>query len=294
MANFLAELPEKYREILALYDRGSGAAGAYFAPGSCPLLSVQACLRMAIFCAGLWMHNIPIACLGGAGASLLFGDSTSRIGSAVSSSSNSTVGIGSGASLSSSGTAQSSSTSSASGSTAVGGSGGSGANIAVDKIVFNNGVGVSRVDVSSWVMRARAVSGFEFMTISDQLWCATTMASVYSSIGYHRKHAFFLRQTAQLILSTLRPYTFADDNLQKKYSWKVDSRLLSTDSLDLLTEGGELRLLTEHDSLTGKADSSSDGNQNTNPALECMKRVCEILGVPIKGEFCIFTGYIKN
>jgi hypothetical protein len=259
LKNFLADMPDKYRDILSLYEKGSAAAGSPTAPGSCPFLAVQCCIRIAKLCAGLWRYGFNGICTGGAGISLYNTESKTSSGIADLMGAGNSNG-GSGNDSSSSGNAE--------------------------RIVLNNGVGVSRLDVSSWVMKAKSVPGFEQMTLADQVWCTTNMAAVYSIIGFKRKHAFFLHETGLLVLSTLKPSQGSklDTNL-------IDVRLPSSASIDMLSDptavtGEKLELVSEKDSVTGRANGLGKGtDQQTNGALECMKRVCEVLGVPLRRKY---------
>ncbi|KAI8854876.1 transport protein Trs120 or TRAPPC9 TRAPP II complex subunit-domain-containing protein [Chytridium lagenaria] len=142
---------------------------------------------------------------------------------------------------------------------------------AAERIVINGGVGVTKADISSWLARARSFSHFEYLTLSDQVWITTTMASIFSSIGYKRKHAFYLRQTALLVLSTLR---FSREGSRSPTR-------LYLGNLERTSEVGSMELYSEHDSVTGKVDGGISRSR-TNGALECMKRVCEVMGIALK------------
>ncbi|KAJ3110649.1 hypothetical protein HDU96_006389 [Phlyctochytrium bullatum] len=236
---FLCDCCERYREIVLLYERG--ASGGPQAPNFCPILGTMASLTIAKLCAGLWKHRFGGMMTGGAGVPF-WGvdpkgnalDYNTRSGQPPGSSSVQSINLG-----------------------------------PSEKVVINGGAGVSRLDVASWLARARAFSYFEYLTMSDQVWMTTTMASIFSSIGYKRKHAFYLRQTALHVLSTLRG---SRESLSRGPS---RLRIKSMDA-DL----DSMHLVSEQDSVTGKVDGSS--RVRTNGALECMKKVCEVLGIALK------------
>ncbi|CAG8526638.1 6126_t:CDS:10 [Ambispora leptoticha] len=62
--------------------------------------------------------------------------------------------------------------------------------------------GVTRVEIAQWTMKGYGAF-VEEMSITEQIYITTTMASIFSVINFRRKHAFFLRQTALLILPLL-------------------------------------------------------------------------------------------
>ncbi|CAG8520418.1 10913_t:CDS:10, partial [Ambispora gerdemannii] len=62
--------------------------------------------------------------------------------------------------------------------------------------------GVTRVEIAQWAMKGYGAF-VEEMSITEQIYIATTMASIFSTINFRRKHAFFLRQTALLIVPLL-------------------------------------------------------------------------------------------
>jgi hypothetical protein len=65
---FLCDLPDRYREILQLYDRGSISGPN--APGFCPLLAPEASLCMAKLLAGLFQYGFDGVFINGAACSL--------------------------------------------------------------------------------------------------------------------------------------------------------------------------------------------------------------------------------
>jgi hypothetical protein len=64
-------------------------------------------------------------------------------------------------------------------------------------------IGVRPMDASTWVMKAWDC-GVEWLSIADQAASVATMAAIYSRIGFKRKHAFYLRQSALIILHSLK------------------------------------------------------------------------------------------
>ncbi|CAB4432069.1 unnamed protein product [Rhizophagus irregularis] len=59
--------------------------------------------------------------------------------------------------------------------------------------------GVSKIEVTQWAMKGYG-SYVEDMSITEQIHITTTLSTIFSIINFRRKHAFFLRQTALLIL----------------------------------------------------------------------------------------------
>ncbi|KAJ3403166.1 hypothetical protein HDV05_008038, partial [Chytridiales sp. JEL 0842] len=141
LKSFLLESADKFREILSLYERGN-AASINTHQGFCPLLGVQACIRIARLLAGMWRYGFGGTVVGGAGVPLHSTDGKSAVAE---------LSFGPNAS-----------------------SIVPGANTApaapVEKITLTNGLGgVSRLDVSSWLIRARSTPGFESMSLVDKV-----------------------------------------------------------------------------------------------------------------------------
>lgn len=176
----ICDIPDRYREIVSLYERSyqPGQSGYY------PYLQIQACLDMSKFLTAMWACKFNGPVTNGAGI-LLYAPESKGIADIASN-----IGI----------PGTSSRTSAVVG---VSGTAAVGASAEKDRIILQGGLGASRVDVSSWVMKAWA-SGIEYLTLSDQIMCVTAIATVYAQIGYRKKHSFFLRQTALLLLATLR------------------------------------------------------------------------------------------
>ncbi|KAJ3095829.1 hypothetical protein HDU97_006470 [Phlyctochytrium planicorne] len=246
---FLSDACERFREIVLLYEKG--ASGGPQVPNFCPLLATQACLTIAKFCIGLWKYQYGGVVTGGAGVPFW---SVDPKGGAIDYAARGGQQAGSGGAVQ----------------TVNLGPG--------ERIVVNGGTGVSRADIASWITRARANCFFEYLTLGDQVWISTTVASLFSAIGYKRKHAFHLRQTALLVLSTLR---FNREGAPR------NSRL-QVGTLERNPETGSMHLYSEQDSVTGKLDEKGSKNRS-NGALECMKRVCEVIGISLKSKTNVET-----
>lgn len=174
-----------------------------------------------------------------------------------------------------------------------------------DRIILNNGHGVSRPDISSWLMKAWG-SGVEYLTPSDQIWTATSIASVYGLLGYKRKHAFFLRQISMLVLATMKTSSFTRrlsgipslngsmENLcGLPESSPVGEMAVAAAGFTLITDGVAFPETdagpTTSNTITTQFKQSTGGKtrrRKTNGALECMKRVCDVLGIGSKGDLC--------
>ncbi|KAJ1562237.1 Trafficking protein particle complex subunit 9, partial [Nowakowskiella sp. JEL0078] len=266
LRNFVNELPEKYREIVTLYERGSGIQSTGFVGGGIisvsgnltynqqssnsnqpqlnqpastfyPLLQIAASLKMAKFLVSMWCARYTGTTVNGSA----FPFSPADKGGIAEYASN-IVG------------ANPRVVTVDRGSTGTSSSGGTSQVLSLDRTIAINTAGVSRSEISSWVMKAWA-SGIEYLNVADQIWCVTTMAAVYASIGYKRKHAFYLRQAALLVLSTLKVHKFLEDST------------------------GDLAL--RHIKITGTNEGS---NRKTSGALECLMEACEVLGIKSKAS----------
>ena len=106
---------------------------------------------------------------------------------------------------------------------------------------------VTKMDVSSWIMKSWA-TGIEFLTLQDQFFVVSRMAASYAIVSWKRKHAFFLRQIALLVLSTFKP--------------------------------GDMRRLSGIGRVNDEDTPIMMGEKGQgNGGLVCMKRVCDIFGV---------------
>ncbi|KAJ1562961.1 hypothetical protein HK405_005195, partial [Cladochytrium tenue] len=285
---FLCDLPDRYREIISLYDRGSAAGPT--APGFCPLLAPQASMRMAWLLVGMWKHRFDGTVTNGAGILMLPPDRPGHgapgVAAAAGTLGSNEYGPGGGPGSGASG----------------GGTGGAAAAADGERIVLNGGAGVSRLDVASWVSRARASPYFDHLSLPDQVGLLALMAAACGTAGLRRKHALFLRIICRLVAGSLRPIpppapprgASAAGGASAPGPLEMWRSALSTASLASLAseEDGEgedgtaavsreMQLLTESSSPTGRADTRPKGRE-TNGALECLKRVCDVLGVSWK------------
>ncbi|KAJ3166794.1 hypothetical protein HK101_011868, partial [Irineochytrium annulatum] len=152
---FLCDAFERYREIVYLHERATAVSAS--SPGSpfAPLLGAQACMRIAKLAAGMWVHRFNGTITGGAGIPLFSYEKGGASGASGVGGNPGTGGIGVGVS--------------GGGLGATSGSGAGGFPSAnVEKIVLHGGIGVSRVDVASWVTRARWGCHFDLLTVHDQ------------------------------------------------------------------------------------------------------------------------------
>ncbi|KAI8803231.1 transport protein Trs120 or TRAPPC9 TRAPP II complex subunit-domain-containing protein [Cladochytrium replicatum] len=334
LRNLICEIPDRYRDIVLLYERGGattqsvssngatgvvgigaiagtsiGQAGVGSTSGSVrggdqgpssagvqpsgttvyPILQIAAALKLAKFLAYMCRNRFTGIVVGGAGYPLWAPESK---GIAEYASNIVNVGTvprpGGGGGGGGTGTLDRTAVTGPGGQTTGGGAGG-------DRIVLYNGAGASRADVSSWLMKAWS-SGIEYLSISDQIWCVTNMASIYAIIGYHRKHAFFLRQTVLLVLATLK--SSATLNPMKRISGVHPIPLVAAASGEVFTDMSSpstfpslaltsdpprrtslLQTISGTDAALQIIGIGSDMNHGTNGALECLKRVCDVLGM---------------
>ncbi|TPX35810.1 hypothetical protein SeMB42_g07142 [Synchytrium endobioticum] len=240
--SLFCELPEKYREIVTLHEKSATKDS----PGFYPLLQIATCLKMARLLAAMTKYHFSAQILNGAAMpmNIIEIKGLSEIAASINMTRPVTgsirVAVGAGTPndvMNSTG------------------------QIDKDRIVLNNGIGASRVDVSSWLMKVTSL-GLEYLSISDQTWAATVMASIYGQIGYKRKHSMFLRHAGLLVLSTLKR--------------TLGVRRLS-DVYEPVGPGGQIAPVS--DVAFRHIESSPHSNVSSNGALECMRRVSEILGV---------------
>ncbi|KAJ3311956.1 hypothetical protein HDU76_002999 [Blyttiomyces sp. JEL0837] len=254
--SYLCDLPERYREVFTMYERGS--SGGSGVSGFCPVLLADSCIRIAKLLAGLWMYKFDGVMTGGAAMTLFVPESKGLA-------ENLAQGMGMRGPGTPGPTGSAPPTAGAT-------------ELAPGEVVLNNGVGVSKVDVSSWLMKAHMSCYFDQLPVSEQVWVATNIASIYGIIGFKRKHAFFLRLTTQLVLGTLKPpalFSIPGARVNPIDHWKRATSVMSLDG-----SLGDLRLETEQDVIHGKAGpGASKSNKVTNGALECMKRVCDVFGL---------------
>ena len=176
---FIIDVPDKYREIVQLYDKAFqfGTIGFY------PIMQIQACLKIATLLGEIYSNKVPLQFTNG--AAIPYWTMEFRIGAEIA------ARMGSGGASGSANVPTNVYTTS------------SGINSVIpslnqqERITVQNGFGASRTDVLSWVMRAWH-AGLEYLTITDQLLSISGMASVCGQICASRKHAFFLHQTAIL------------------------------------------------------------------------------------------------
>ncbi|KAI8916253.1 transport protein Trs120 or TRAPPC9 TRAPP II complex subunit-domain-containing protein [Gorgonomyces haynaldii] len=158
---FVVELPEKYREIVSLYDRHYqfGSLGFY------PILQHHACFKMAQFLIDVHETNFKAAFYNGPGIASwpveskmipdIRGQGTPIIPSVPSQQSFALL----------------------------------------DGIVLQNGLGASKLDILTWISRAW-LSGSDFMSLKDHLRSLSMLSILCGRIGKTRKQAFFLRLAA--------------------------------------------------------------------------------------------------
>ncbi|KAL1919540.1 uncharacterized protein VTP21DRAFT_2233 [Calcarisporiella thermophila] len=108
--------------------------------------------------------------------------------------------------------------------------------------IWSRKCGVSRPDIASWVMRAWNFP-MDDLTLTEQIQITTVMASIMSFIGYPRKHAFFLRQTALLVLPLL-----------------FEARMASSQSFAGISDRGILECLKKLCSTYGIEDLGDEAN----------------------------------
>ncbi|KAI9350234.1 transport protein Trs120 or TRAPPC9 TRAPP II complex subunit-domain-containing protein [Obelidium mucronatum] len=281
---FLAETPDRHREILQIYEYGNATA-ATNGLSPIPILAVSVCVRVARVLKAMHKFGFAEYLVNGAALNfILSGDA--NIGDAAKSGSGPNAG---------------NTVSGATPAVSQAGAGvGSAQGVAGDRIIFNNGIGANKLDVNSWLMKANHILGsnVDWIALSDRVWGYANIASIYGSIGFRRKHAFFLREMNLVVSETLRPSGFSGlaasaraSRAGRLSSFEDGTRMIDSwkrESLINLEEGEELRFTTEHDSVIGRIDSEKDdGILNLrggppNGVIQCYKRVCEVFGLQIR------------
>ncbi|KAJ3141359.1 hypothetical protein HK100_007787 [Physocladia obscura] len=318
LRTFLAETSDRHRLILQIYERANAAASIGVGGSAIPFLPVSVCLRMARMLREMNRFSFSEYLVNGAGLSFTLFSSSNLIvgedGGGEKSMAGTSIGVGGGGS----------STPTSVGKSAYPPTAGPGrtagspnsvqteANASTNpgssnEIVFNNGIGVSKIDVNSWLVKACQIllQNIEFLALSDRVWAFANIAAVYGSIGFRRKHAFFLRQMNLAVAGTLRPSGFnglaavvsasksgklssIEDGIRMIDAWKRESTIN-------LEEGelkSSMKFVTEQDSVTGKVDTVENniafgldellGRSPPNGVIQCYKRVCEVLGLQIR------------
>ncbi|KAJ3384042.1 hypothetical protein HDU92_003791 [Lobulomyces angularis] len=243
LRNSLSEVPERFREIIILYEKAfqPGHQGFY------PITQIAACLKIAKFLACLHLGNFHSFFSGGANFPLNVAETKmiTDIAQAMGGSVRSAVG------------------------NSIPQTGPSGQNpLDRDRIVLYGGLGVMKVDVNSWIMKAWS-SGIEYLSMSDQIWAVSTMAALFGLIGYKRKHSFFLRQTGLVVLSSMK----SNANIRRLSG--IQSYQHANDSNSSHSGVGSQLL----------SDSFNSSYQKpTSETLECMRHVCSALGIGGKDD----------
>ncbi|KAJ3364329.1 hypothetical protein HDU91_002647 [Kappamyces sp. JEL0680] len=169
---FICELPERYREVVFLYDK----AYTYGTFGYYPILQIQASLRIANFLSFAYLSSFSGTFINSAGipwyneAKSLTSELSLRL---VNTSTVSTPAAMNASSVTNTLIPQHSSAQ-------------------MEKAILQNGTGVTKLDILTWITRI-SLTGNEYLTARDYLLVLTGICALCSRIKAHRKHAFFLR-----------------------------------------------------------------------------------------------------
>ncbi|KAJ3259683.1 hypothetical protein HK103_001944 [Boothiomyces macroporosus] len=167
---FVVDLPEKFRDIIQLYDK----ALPYGTIGYYPLLQIFASLKIAEFLAVAHKLEYVGQFLNGAGIGW-FSESKS-LGAEIAARITTAPGLPQLTSQTSSLILQPGQSQ-------------------TEKAILQNGLGATKTDVLSWINRAWAC-GAEYLSLKDQILSLTEMSAICSIIKANRKHAFYLRMLA--------------------------------------------------------------------------------------------------
>ena len=172
MSDFVCELPERYREIVSLYDK-SHPYGVY---GYYPILQIQTSLRIANFLSFVFLDSFKGTFINCAGipwsyeGKSLTAELTLRMASTTG-----TLQPGSSHANSVTNTLIPQQSSSQ-----------------VEKAILQNGTGVTKLDIMTWITRI-SLTGNEYLTPKDYLTVLSAICSICKRINAFRKYAFYLR-----------------------------------------------------------------------------------------------------
>ena len=122
------------------------------------------------------------------------------------------------------------------------------------------------------------------------------MSAITGTLGLRRKHAFYLRILTRLVSGTLRPIR-GDRAVNPLENWnsalsaaslaelaeeviETSTGAIALDSADTQSNESDLKMFSERESVKGRVDSK--GGRATNGALECLKRVLDIVGISLR------------
>ncbi|KAI8896985.1 TRAPP II complex [Globomyces pollinis-pini] len=220
----ICEMPDRYREIVHLYDKSYafGIVGFY------PIFQIAASVKICQFLSLLHLADFEGTFVNGAGVAW----------------SNEVKGYG--AELAS---RMANSNSAALQGVAVQAAGTTATLIPQplmmqpDKAILQNGVGVTRVDIMTWMTRAW-LSGSNYLTYPDQIWTLSSLATICGQLKLHRKHAFYLR------LAGITAYQFhlKYPNSKKSKEFIIDSGAVvcMRAALRMLEFGGEMSVADDN------------------------------------------------
>lgn len=168
--SFVCELPERYREIVFLYDKSFtyGSFGYY------PILQIQASLRIANFLSFAFLASFSGTFVNCAGipwsneAKSLTAELVTRMAT-----SGTQTGINPNNNATNTLIPQQSASQ-------------------TEKAILQNGIGVTRLDIMTWLTRI-SLTGNDYLTPKDYLLILTSVCVICSRIDAYRKHAFYLR-----------------------------------------------------------------------------------------------------
>lgn len=172
MHAFVCELPERFREVISLYDK----CHPYGAYGYYPILQIQTSLRIANFLTFAFLASFKGTFINCAGipwsyeGKSLTAELTLRMASTTG-----TLQPGSSQASSVTNTLIPQQSSAQ-----------------VEKAILQNGTGVTRLDIMTWLTRI-SLTGNEYLTPKDYLMILSSMCAICSRIDAFRKHAFYLR-----------------------------------------------------------------------------------------------------
>ncbi|KAJ3273986.1 hypothetical protein HDV01_003656 [Terramyces sp. JEL0728] len=167
---FVVDLPEKFRDIIQLHDK----AHPYGTIGYYPLLQVFASLKLAEFLAAA--HKLEYVGQFTNGAGVVWFSESKSLGAEIAARITTAPALQPLAGQANTLIVQPGQTQ-------------------TEKAILQNGLGVTKTDVLSWINRAWAC-GAEYLSLKDQILSLTEMSAICSIIKANRKHAFYLRMLA--------------------------------------------------------------------------------------------------
>ncbi|KAJ3352563.1 hypothetical protein HDU83_007870 [Entophlyctis luteolus] len=290
LRTFLAEVSDRHRVILQIYERATVAARNAQQPNTnsgtnsggssvIPILPVLACIRVARVLRGMNRYTFSEYLVNGAGISLApsalaVDDSVisgvedlRRPGPALLQAASKTRPASGGAR---------SATPSVVSQSQQGTDGSLLSTANTGDIVFNNGIGASKVDVGTWLIKAHMLLSQypDFVSVSDRVSALGHIAAIYGSIGF---------RSPPEIGSTNRSGLPARISAMGMLDVGKREQLHSEEKGGPISVRGYSTSVSDN-SLNSDGDLNDTVGKHTTGVIQCYKRVCEVFGLRIRSR----------